>query len=62
MRFSEIFNRLTGISCPIFGVSWNPAETQRTIARRIIIYLEAKRVLYADFGDEAVCRCIDFPF
>lgn len=59
MRFSEIINRLTGISCPIFGVSWNPAETQRTVARRIIIYLEAKRVLYADFGDEAVCQCID---
>lgn len=59
MRFSEILNRLTGISCPIFGVSWNPAETQRSIARRIIIYLEARRVLYAEFGDEAVCHCID---
>lgn len=59
MRFSEILNRLTGISCPIFGVSWNPAETQRTVARRIIIYLEEKRVLYADFGDEVVCHCID---
>lgn len=59
MKFSEILNRLTGISCPIFGVSWNPTETQRTIARRIIIFLEAKRVLYADFGDEAVCHCVD---
>lgn len=59
MRFSEILNRLTGISCPIFGMSWNPAETQRAIARRIIIYLEARRVLYAEFGDEAVCHCID---
>lgn len=59
MRFSEILNRLTGISCPIFGVSWNPAETERAISRRIIIYLEARRVLYAEFGDEAVCQCID---
>ena len=59
MKFSETLNRLTGISCPVFGVSWNPAETQRTIARRIIIFLEAKRVLYADFRDEAVCHCVD---
>lgn len=59
MKFSEILNRLTGISCPVFGVSWNPAETQRSVAKRIIIFLESKRVLYADFGDEAGCHCID---
>lgn len=59
MKFSEILNRLTGISCPVFGLSWNPAETQRAVARRIIIFLEGKRLLSADFGDEAVCHCAE---
>jgi hypothetical protein len=26
MKFSEVARRLTGISCPIFGVSWNPGS------------------------------------
>lgn len=59
MKFSELANRLTGISCPIFGISWNPAETQRSVARKVIIFLEARRVLFADFGDEALCQCIE---
>ena len=44
MRFTELLNRLTGISCPVFGVSWNPVDTERSIARRIIIFLEPRRV------------------
>lgn len=59
MKFTELANKLTGISCPIFGISWNPAETQRSIARRIIIFLEARRVLFGDYGDEALCQCIE---
>lgn len=47
MRFTELLNRLTGISCPVFGVSWNPVDTERSIARRIIIFLEPRRVLYS---------------
>jgi len=47
LKHTEIFNRLTGISCPLFGVSWNPPESQRKIAQKIIIFLEAKRVLYS---------------
>lgn len=48
MRFTEIAARLTGISTPIFGVSWNPPEAERTVARRIVTSLEDRRVLYAD--------------
>lgn len=59
MKFFELANRLTGISCPVFGISWNPSEPQRSIARRIIIFLEARRVLYDDYGHEALCQCIE---
>ena len=58
MRFSEVLNRLTGISCPVFGVSWNPVDTERSIARRIIVFLEPRRVLYSAYEYESVCPCI----
>lgn len=59
MKFSEILNRVTGVSCPVFGISWEPLELERDIARRIVIFLEPRRVLYAPMGVEALCRSID---
>ena len=59
MHFKSLLNRLTGVSCPIFGVSWTPPEDQRKLARRITIFLEPKRVLYTAFEFEYVCHCID---
>ena len=59
MRFPEILNRITGISCPIFGVSWNPAETERTAARRIIVFLEPRRVLYSLSEFEVPEYCVE---
>lgn len=58
MFFKELLSRLTGISCPVFGVSWTPEETERTIARRVIIFLEARRVFYTEYAYESVCPCI----
>lgn len=58
MKFAELLNRLTGVSCPVFGISWNPVDTERSIARRIIIFLEPRRVLYSVYEYESVCRCI----
>ena len=46
MNFTDIRERLTGISCPFFGISWNPTEIDRTKANRIIRFLEDRRVLY----------------
>ena len=37
---------MTGLSCPIFGISWNPSEDETAIAARIIRYLEDRRVLF----------------
>ena len=58
MKFTELANRLTGISCPVFGISWNPIDTERSIARRIIIFLEPRRVLYRELDYESLCPCI----
>ena len=50
--FNNIVRSLTGISTPVFGVSWNPPETQRDIVRKLIIFLEDRRALYNPFDIE----------
>jgi len=52
MAFKEIANRITGISLPVFGVSWNPPESEREIVRETFIFLEDRRALYNDFAHE----------
>ena len=42
MTFNDIKERLTGISCPCFGISWSPTETDRTITRKMILLWNAK--------------------
>lgn len=46
MTFSEIASRPTGVSSPIFGISWNPSEAEVTTARRVAAFLEDRGVLY----------------
>lgn len=58
MRFKEIVNRLTGISTPVFGVSWNPPETAIAVAKRVISFLEDRRVLYNPFQLEDPGHCV----
>ena len=41
--------RLTGISIPIFGVSWTPPADERKLAEEAVTYLENQGVLYAPF-------------
>jgi hypothetical protein len=58
MKFTELIVRLTGISCPIFGVSWNPPEADVTIARRVIAQLEDRRALYTDLERQIPEFCV----
>ncbi len=58
MKFQEIVNRLTGFSTPIFGVSWNPPESERVVAKRIIAELEDRRVLYNPSELEMPEHCV----
>ena len=50
---------MTGFSSPIFGLSWEPPTPDITIARRIITYLEDRRVLYEPYEVEVPERCIE---
>ena len=58
MRFTEITRRLTGLSCPVFGLSWSPAEAEVTAAKRIIAFLEDRRVLYNPTEAEIPAHCV----
>lgn len=59
MKFTEIVSRITGLSCPIFGVQWNPPESDRAIARRVIAFLEDRRVLYIPSEAETPRHCVE---
>ncbi len=52
LSFQQVAQRITGISTPVFGVSWNPPESSREIVRRVVAFLEDRRALYADFHME----------
>jgi hypothetical protein len=42
MKFREITSRLTGISSPIFGVSWNPAPVVEELVDHYLEKLQQK--------------------
>lgn len=58
MKFSEIANRLTGISTPLGGVSWQATELEVSAARRVVSFLEDRRVLYAPDEMEVPSHCV----
>ena len=49
ISFSEIASRITGFSTPVFGISWNPPESERKIVKDVIVFLEDRRALYNPF-------------
>lgn len=57
--WEQIASRITGISFPIFGVSWNPPVLERTVAERAITYLETRGLLYTEFQWENPDRCYE---
>ena len=58
MKFSEVINRLTGISTPFVGISWNPPPLEVNVARKVITFLEDRRVLYAPSEMEVPSHCV----
>src|SRR3990167_5157710 len=59
MRFKEVVSRITGVSTPILGVSWNPTDSEVAVARRVITFLEDRRVLYVPSEVEVPQHCVN---
>ena len=58
MTFKQVLSRLTGVSCSVFGAQWNPPEAEISIAKRVITFLEDRRVLYNDYDWECPDHCV----
>jgi len=58
VRFKEVLARVTGLSSPVFGVSWNPPEPEVQVARRVVTFLEDRRVLYVPSEMEVPEHCV----
>lgn len=58
MNFKEIASRLTGFSVPIFGISWEPPEPEIKAARRVVAFLEDRRVLFSPSEMEVPDHCV----
>jgi hypothetical protein len=52
LAFQEVAARITGVSLPIFGISWNPPTPEREIVREVFVFLEDRRALYNDYPHE----------
>jgi len=50
--YKAIAKRITGISLGPFGVSWTPSENKREIIRKLIVFLEDRRVLFVPYHME----------
>jgi hypothetical protein len=52
LKGKKLLGRLTGISTPIGGVSWTPPTDESDVARKLLIFLEDRRVLYMPYDME----------
>lgn len=59
MNWLEIARtRITGVSTPWLGASWNPPQSQKEIAKKLITFLEDRRVLYNPSYLESPSHCV----
>ena len=53
IKYKKIAKSLTGFSTPLFGLSWNPPETDREVVRQLVTFLEDRRALYNPYNIES---------
>jgi hypothetical protein len=59
VKLKDIWSRLTGISVSVVGVSWQPTESETVAARRVVAFLEDRRVLFAPDELEVPGHCVE---
>jgi hypothetical protein len=52
LKGKALAKRLTGIACPIGGISWKPPVDEQDKSRRLLTYLEDRRALYQPYDME----------
>jgi len=62
MKLAELARRLTGISTPVIGVSWEPPVSESDAARRVLVFLEDRRVLYEPSELEVPEQCVESSY
>lgn len=59
MRWNEAANRVNGFTIGVVGTQWTPKPTDSEVARRVIRFLEDRRVLYNDYAWEEPSHCVE---
>lgn len=59
LSYKSLISRLTGISTPIGGITWNPTKAEVDIAKELLFYLEDRRFLYTPFESEDYRYVVD---
>jgi hypothetical protein len=62
MKWKEAANRLNGFTIGPFGAQWSPKATDAEVARRVLRFLEDRRVLYNDYAFEEPSHCVQSVF
>lgn len=59
MKFTEIAARLNSVGTPFLSIGWTPSKTDSEIARRVIRFLEDRRVLFNPCAVEEPRHCAE---
>ena len=59
MQPSDIAPRVRGISFPAAGDGWIPRIDDEQVARRVITFVEVRRVLFGTYANEVPAQCVD---
>jgi hypothetical protein len=58
VRWNEIASRLNQVGFGTFAVGWTPSDADSTVARRVIRFLEDRRMLFNDCAEEDLSHCL----